>query len=135
MIPKFITSQATAQLLITIHNLPNISRSKNDQAMKFGQLIECKKNKYNGIIINKNKIYNISDCWPRIMLNFYTLRFWDWSFHHILCMIFQEKYFSFYILSTDQILLSGSLYLLRYWTIYLYCNYLLSSLWRHKFWN
>ena len=28
--------------MIAIHILPNISKSKGNQAMKFGQLIECK---------------------------------------------------------------------------------------------
>ena len=34
-----MTSQ-TGQQIITIHILPNISRSKSNQAIKFGQLIE-----------------------------------------------------------------------------------------------
>ena len=38
-ISKFITSQ-TEQQIITIHLLPNISRSKSNHAMKFGQLTE-----------------------------------------------------------------------------------------------
>ena len=36
---KSMTSQ-TGQKVITVHILPNISRSKANQAMKFGQLIE-----------------------------------------------------------------------------------------------
>ena len=36
---KFMTSQ-TRQQIITIHILPNISRSKDNQTMKFGQLID-----------------------------------------------------------------------------------------------
>ena len=32
--------------VITIHILPNISRGKGNQAMKFGQLIEYKRRKY-----------------------------------------------------------------------------------------
>ena len=36
---KFMTSQLGEQT-ITIHTLPNISRSKDDKKMKFGQLIE-----------------------------------------------------------------------------------------------
>ena len=36
---KFVTSQSGKQM-ITIHVLPNISRSKGIQTMKFGQLIE-----------------------------------------------------------------------------------------------
>ena len=35
----------------------------------------------------------------------------------ISCRIFEEKYFSGYILLTDQILLSGCLYFVRHWTI------------------
>ena len=38
---KFMTSQ-TRQQIITIHILPNISRSKDNQTMKFGQLIDYK---------------------------------------------------------------------------------------------
>ena len=38
-ISKFMTSQPSQQT-ITIHILPNISRSKDNQKMKFGQLIE-----------------------------------------------------------------------------------------------
>ena len=34
-----MTSQ-TGQQIITIHKLPNISRSKGNQAIKFGKLIE-----------------------------------------------------------------------------------------------
>ena len=36
---------------------------------------------------------------------------------HILCIIFQDKFFSCYIQLTDQISLPGSLYFLRYWAI------------------
>ena len=39
-ISRFMTSQ-TGQQIILIPILPNISRNKGDQAMKFGQLIEC----------------------------------------------------------------------------------------------
>ena len=38
--------------------------------------------------------------------------------HHVLCMIFQEKCFSCYILLSDQISLSDCLYFLRYLAIY-----------------
>ena len=37
---KFTTSQPGAQTM-TIHILPNISRSKGNETMKFAQLIEC----------------------------------------------------------------------------------------------
>ena len=39
---KLMTSQPGLQT-IAIHILPNISQSKSNQAMKFGQLIEYKK--------------------------------------------------------------------------------------------
>ena len=39
---KFMTSQSGLQT-ITIHTLPNISQSQEDQTMKFGQLIEYDK--------------------------------------------------------------------------------------------
>ena len=44
-------------------------------------------------------------------------RVWEQFLHHILCMIFQEKCFSCYILLTDQISLSDCLYFLRYWAL------------------
>ena len=37
---NFMTSQPGLQAIV-IHILPNISRSKGNQTMKFGQLIEC----------------------------------------------------------------------------------------------
>ena len=40
------------------------------------------------------------------------------SKHNILSMVFREKYFSFYILLTDQILLPECLFLLTYWSIW-----------------
>ena len=48
---------------------------------------------------------------------------------------FVEKYFSRYILLTDQI--SFSVCLISSWDIgqYVYCNYLFPSLWCQKFWN
>ena len=39
IISNFITPQPGSQL-IAIHILPNISRSKDNQTMKFGQLVE-----------------------------------------------------------------------------------------------
>ena len=41
LISKFIMSK-TGKLTIAIHILPNISKSKGNQIMKFGQLIEYK---------------------------------------------------------------------------------------------
>ena len=49
-------------------------------------------------------------------------------------MIFNEKLLSRYILLTDQITLFHCLYFLQYWE-FLHYDYLLSCLWRHKFWD
>ena len=65
----------------TIHVLPNISQSKDNQTMKFDLLIDH----------NKRNI-----CLAKL-------------FYHILRIIFQEKCFSCYILLTDQVSLSCSL--------------------------
>ena len=43
---KFMTSQ-TGQQITTIHVLPNISRSKNNQTMKFGQVTKYSMSKKN----------------------------------------------------------------------------------------
>ena len=40
LISNFMTSQLGEQTIV-IHILPNISRSKGNQKMKLGQLIEC----------------------------------------------------------------------------------------------
>ena len=45
LILKFMTSQPGLQT-IAIHIFPNISQSKGNQTMKFGQLIEYKKRNY-----------------------------------------------------------------------------------------
>ena len=66
---------------------------------------------------NRNKSFKTLHYWSRDMLNF---SFLDKGLgmiflHHILC---KQKYSSCYILLTDQILLPGCLYFLRYWEIY-----------------
>ena len=55
LILKFMTSQ-TGQGTITIHILPNISRSKGNQIMKFGQFKE-----YNMPSIFLEKSYNVME--------------------------------------------------------------------------
>ena len=50
-ISKFMTSQ-TGQQIITIHILPNVSRSKGNQEMKLGQII-----KYNMRSISLQKTF------------------------------------------------------------------------------
>ena len=45
LIPKIMTSQTWEQI-ITVQILPNISRSKGNQAIKFGQLIKWDKQSY-----------------------------------------------------------------------------------------
>ena len=51
-----------------------------------------------------------------------------------LCMIFQGKCFSYYILLTYHISLSDCLYFLRYWVICV-LQVFVSKLCRHKFQN
>ena len=83
LISKFPTSQ-TGHGIITILILTNISRSKRSQTMKFGQLMKYSMrniflDQHLGFptlwqsstwTCNKNKLHNISDCWPRGMHNF-----------------------------------------------------------------
>ena len=53
LISKFMTSQS-GQQINAMHVLPNISRSKGHQTMKFGQLIE-----YNRIFLLENHTHNV----------------------------------------------------------------------------
>ena len=86
--------------------------------------------KVNGLQVSFN-ISRQPSTWPTIKTNCVKLqttdpgirsisifqkRVWKQFLHHILCMIFQEKRFSFYILLTDQFSLPYCLYFLRYWT-------------------
>ena len=61
LILKFMTSQPGKQPIV-IHILPNISRSKDNQKMKFGQLI-----KYNmrNVFLKKSYVKCGSDTSPR----------------------------------------------------------------------
>ena len=124
-----MTSQLGKQT-IAIHILPSISRSKDNQAMKYGQLIE-----YNMRNILLEKSYTKCGGGPFNSLKsktvcFYCMPRWDlliqkekevWNQSHclILCMSFDEKYLSHYILLPDQISSSG--YFVIYWTIYCDC--------------
>ena len=50
------------------------------------------------------KLYNISDCWSGVLLNFVFLyKGQELASSHILFMIFQENYFSCYIILIYQI--------------------------------
>ena len=144
------------------HISPSISRSKGSHTMKLGQLIEHNiwtlflKNHTQNVV---EKLYpdNFlkSQNWPYLQINslkFYAVCFGGYRnvlklscrllaftsyiklFFSSLILIFEEKYFSRHILLTDQIALSGCLYS---WDIeqYVRCNCLLTTLWRHKFWN
>ena len=67
---------------------------------------------------NKNKLFKTLDYWSRDMPKFDFLeKGLGIVFHHILCMIFQEKCFSVYALLTDQISLPDYIYFLKYWKI------------------
>ena len=62
LILKFLTSQPCSQT-IAIHILPNISRSKGNQAMKFGQLIEYNMN----IFVEKSYTKCAGETIPRLL--------------------------------------------------------------------
>ena len=47
----------------------------------------------------------------------FQIRVWEQFLQHVLCMIFQQKCSSSYILLPNQIQLSGCLYFLRNWAI------------------
>ena len=72
---------------------------------------------------NRNKLYKLLETklwtiYPEICsILIFQKRVWDLFLYFILCMIFQEKCFSCYILLNDQISMSDSLYFSRYWTI------------------
>ena len=132
-----MTSQPGLQT-IAVHILPNVSQSKGNQIMKFGQLIQYYKrnNFFKNYVENEtsrlvrsrlvqfqyisialslpyHKNTNCIKLWtidPEICSIFiFQKRVWDYFLHQILCMIFQEKYFSCYILLADQISLSDCL--------------------------
>ena len=166
-----MTSQPGTQT-IPIHILTNISRSKTNQAMKFGQLTEYNFLKNHTKMLRRNysqtffkiiKVEHIyrSTVWSFIQfifivcqyegyqnilkLNCSPLTFTSYKAFSknkrgcgtslsasIFCMIFEEKYFSCYILLTDQMSLSGCLYFVRYWE-YMYFNCLLTRLWHLNF--
>ena len=44
-------------------------------------------------------------------------RIWEQFLHHILCMNFQEKCFSCYVLFTDQISSPDCIYFFKYWAV------------------
>ena len=75
------------------------------------------------------KLYSVD---PEICsMLIFQIRVWKQFLQHILCMIFQQKCSSSYILLTDQISLSGCFYL-RYGQ-YGHCNCLLTRWLRNKF--
>ena len=135
-----------------------MSRSKGNQTMIFGQLIESnmrnifflKYHTQNAMEILFPEPFLKNQSWANLSINilkfntacFYGMPSWGLSDHighlllpHIInflkkqkawnkssclifCMIFEEKYFSCYILLPDQISLSYCLYFVRYWVIY-----------------
>ena len=74
----------------------------------------------------KTNYIKLLDCWSSDMLNFdISGKSLGVVSYHILCIIFLEICFPFYILWTDQILIGQ----------YAYCNCFFTRLWNHKFWN
>ena len=156
----------------------NISRSKGNQRMKFGHLIEhnmrnifleksCTKygrgtiprlftetSKLNICLDQQSKVlhdlfYSISGlglskynetkpqstCFylPSKAFLKNQKKVWNQSPCLIFCMIFEEKYFSCYILLTDQTSLSGCLYFVRWivWVLQLFVKQVVKS----QIWN
>ena len=81
-----------------MHILPNTSKSKGNRAIKFGHLIECN---VRNILLEKSCIKM-------------PIAFILYDFFLMFCMIFEKKYVTFYTLLTDQISLTGCLYVVRY---------------------
>ena len=77
LISKFMTSQPGYQTTIAIHILTNISRSKSNQAMKFGQLIE---HNMRNIFLKKSYTKCGGDTIPRPFSKILKLSI---SLHHI----------------------------------------------------
>ena len=86
LISKYVTSRPGSHI-IQIHILTNISRTKCNQAMKFGQLIVCDMwniflnksyTKYGGETIprpfsEKSKLSISLDQWPKVLCNLFLL--------------------------------------------------------------
>ena len=138
-------------------SLTNISRSKDNQTMKLGQLIEYNKR---NIFFFKNYVESEAgrlvldlvlffkkaqqpSTWHTIKTNcikpqtidpeiystfFFQKWVWEQLLHHILCMIFQEKCFSCYIQLIDQISLYDCPYFSKYWAIIRVLRFLLTTL-------
>ena len=122
-----------------MHILPNISRSKDNQTMKFGQLIEYNMRNF---FLEKSYAKCDGETVPRpfsiksklyLWINrvkFFTICFYcmpsselskiignkPQTTHYII--ISEVKHLSCCILLTDQISLSGCLYFMRYWATY-----------------
>ena len=63
--------------------------------------------------IEQKQIFNISDCWSKVYSKLiFHKRSWNYLSHHILCMIFQEKFFLCHVLLTDIVWLSWRLEIL-----------------------
>ena len=82
LLSKFMTSQPEKQT-IAIHILPNISRSKRNQAIKFGQFIE-----YNmrPIFLEKSYLVGVKKLFPDHYL-------WINSFPKFVFLVYQVEGF------------------------------------------
>ena len=126
---------------IAIHWLPNISRRKDNQTIKFGQLIEyiiknifleiihkIKWRSYSQGLFGNIKIVEgyqsiLKLSWKSIVFTSCKAflnklkEVWNYSPCLTFCMIFKEKCFSCDIPLNDQISLPCCLYFVRYWAI------------------
>ena len=64
---NFLTSQPREQTIV-IYILPNISRSKGNQTMKFGQLIECN---IRNIFLEKSYIHKSLDQYSKVLYSLF----------------------------------------------------------------
>ena len=77
---------------------------------------------------HKNKICKTLENWSRDMLNFSVVEngLWIVSLPHFVYDFLRNVFFMLYSINWQNFIA-----FLRYW----YCNCLLTSLWRHRFWN
>ena len=131
-----MTSQPGLQTT-AIQIMANISQSKGNQSMKFGQLIEYNKRNIFSKIMQKTRqgdqfqTFSYLTC-HTVKTNCIKLqttvpetssilifqkRIWDQILHQILCLVFQEKCLLCQIILTAQNSLPDCLYFLGHWAI------------------
>ena len=129
IILKIMTSQSEQQV-ITEHILLNISRTKGNQTMtmEFGQLI-----KHNIRNIFLEKPYKVR-CW-RLAFTLYKASFKRRVLKLAFLLDFLHDFLRKIFLTLYFISWPNFIAWLYFLLQYVYCNYLLFSLWCREFWN